>query len=320
MADDLLRTLERQMRAQMPEAPNPSQTLGRRYATKRALEISTPSQKPRIAPYRPSISKTNLGPPSISLDTALLRPRGPQEFPDSRNGCDNGMPHEQNEIVKPLKSEYMHEGADELQSLTGSLEIDQIAERAPPNHQYSNTALLGLFRYVDSGGASNPRKLEHAELSILSKINLHQAASAHQDSSDGTDDIEKEYGDLVRTTKEITRSSLSFFQVDMPARMDRYSHIPEPVSPLPRILTYGEPARPEQCMSPTCPVDEIHGVGLYVHQSRWGTRPHEVFGISNPPDYIWAAQARIALNYASTEDKEMVRQFVAHHDRPYPGA
>ena len=283
--------------------------------------MMTPSREPRVASHRAPVSKIDFGPPMAAIDPALLGSERRQRFMCPRDGCYDHVSHEHNEVTNYAAFRYTFVAADEFRGLLGSQGDGESTGGSRKNVQHGSLALVDLLKNADSRDTPLAWEFRHAELPMVQDGNLREASPAHQEDSDNdSGSIVQEYNNLINTTNEITRSSSGIFQVDRPVRVDKLLESPGYVSPYVPPILYGGPARPEQCTSHTCPVREIHGVGLYVHDSQWGTWPNDTFGISNPPDYVWAAQARIALSYASQEDIEMVWQFVMHHDRPYPGA
>lgn len=217
------------------------------------------------------------------------------------------MPHEHYEVSSFSNTEQPFISHDDFQALLDSINKENASD-ARQASDHDNGAILDHFYRTNMRNASPASTNRHADFpNIRGGYPLDALLRYLEDLKGRGNNYQSQGG----TPGEVTFPYLGVFRVDRP--------FPEPEQPhqhAPQIV-YAEHARPDRCVSPTCPVHEVHGVGLYVHNSEWGIWPNVTFGISNPPDYIWAAEARRLANRASPEDIENVRQFVIHHDRPY---
>ena len=217
------------------------------------------------------------------------------------------MPHEHNEETVFSSCEELLTRQDEITAPLASVSYDS----AGITQQASRKDKEPILAYFDRENKQNippAPEMRHAEHLNIQDTNMLEAFSTHP----GVTGAEQDHDQGTVTDKTIGshssvhRAGEPFFTAEQPR-------------PNAHQIKAAEPARPEQCISPTCPVRDIHGIGFYVHNSQWGLWPNETFGISNPPDHIWEAYGRWLANRASPEDIEMIRQFVIHHDRPYTG-
>jgi len=307
MANDPPQTPERLIRPQTPGAPKTSKTPGLQYAVNYDPHSKTPTPEPRLEPHEESSLSVDFSPPVPPLDPSLVGRSDQQRCTCPRSGCYETMPHEPYEVSDISNSEQPSTSYDEFQALLDSINQES-ANDARQASDHDNGAILDLVHRTNMRNASPDPTRRHAEFPIMQDGHPLEVLISC------LEEVKGKYQDQDRTQCKMAGSHLGVFRVDRP--------FPEPEQPhqhVPQIV-YAEPARPDRCISPTCPVHELHGVGLYVHNSEWGVWPNITFGIANPPDYIWAAEARRLANRASPEDIEMVRQFVIHHDHPYPSA
>ncbi|MCJ1224032.1 hypothetical protein MMC12_000675 [Toensbergia leucococca] len=96
---------------------------------------------------------------------------------------------------------------------------------------------------------------------------------------------------------------------------DERRHSPPPWPQLGSV----HPLNRARCTEPTCPVEEPHSEGLYLHDGNPNaTHTHEFgdplpFGLSNPPPAVWAAYDRDLLSLGTPHDNYVWRCFVYHH-------
>ena len=306
MADEPPRTPDRPIRAQTPGAPKAPQKTSRRTAAGSAPYSSSASPKPQQA----SLSSLDFGPPLPSIHTPFPTSRDQEGFTSFFDGFHGTMPQEHNNesVFSSPQELFMKE--DDFRALLESTN-EESAGNAQQAFQPDGVALID---YADHDNTQDPPpvpRLPQAESPNIQNRNWLEPLPAFLDGSTG---MEQGLQNQKGMTDEMRGSQFSVFRADR--------HTVEPVHPYPNVrqIKYVGPARVAQCTSSTCPVREAHGVGLYVHNSKWGLWPTLTFGISNPPPHIWAAEARRLAKDESPEDMEMIHQFIMHHDRPYPGA
>ena len=291
MAYNQSQALERPIRKEAPRAARSDRTPERQVSL--------------ILGPRPETQQALLGPPIAfgyplpPRNASFSSSNNPQKFMCYVDGCYEIRPHEHKDEGVFFDSFQQFLEDHNFRTFLDSINNNR-AEFSHQASQIDNTVFLPVHRLNQyDPGTADTGLLNYQNESL-------EAFSAHLDRNDET---EQEF-----IVDERTGCHFSLFRVGAP--------FPEPDQAgrnHPQIM-YAGPAKPEQCTSPTCPIREVHGVGLYVHDGQWGLWPNETFGISNPPDHIWAAHARSLGNRASPEDLDMIQQFVIHHDRPYPGA
>lgn len=68
------------------------------------------------------------------------------------------------------------------------------------------------------------------------------------------------------------------------------------------------------CTHYLCPVgDEPHSEGLYLNEGRLAARPHNYFGASNPPPWLWEAYKKVEASEASEMDFVNLHYFITCH-------
>lgn len=310
MANDPPRTPERPIRPQTAGPPKAPRTPSLQSAGNHDPYSKTPTPEARLNPHGESSLPVDFGPLLPPLDPSLAGRSDQQRPTCSRDGCYEAMPHEHYEVGHFSNSEQPFKNHDEFQALLDSIDKES-ASGTRQALDHDNGAILDHSHRTDIRNASPASKMRHVEFPNMQDGYPLEALLRYLDDMKG---FENNYQGQGGTPGEVTGPYLSVFNVDRPFPEPEQSH--EHASQ----IVYAEPARPDRCISPTCPVHEVHSVGLYVHNSEWGIWPNVTFGISNPPDFIWAAEARRLANRASPEDIEKVRQFVIHHDRPYPSS
>ncbi len=310
MADYPIRTPERPIRAQTPGAPKMPRTPCPQVAVEHDPYSETPTPDPRAEPQQGLSSSMGFGPPLPLVDPSLSSQSDQQRSTCPRDGCYETSLDTHEVVSDPSSPQQLFIGYDEFRDFLESTN-EKNARGTRPAPEYHDVALLELFDHENAQNLPSAPNAQHVEIPDNEDGYPLEALSEYLQEFNKR---EQENHGQQGMQDSIKGPYLGVFPVDMP--------FPEPEQPGPhsRHIMCTGPARPDRCISPTCPIHEAHGVGLYVHNSEWGIWPNEIFGISNPPDFIWAADARRLANRASPEDIEMVRQFLIHHDRPYPGA
>lgn len=305
MANDPPQTPERLTRPQTPGAPKTSKTPGLLYAVNHDSHSKTPTPKPRLDPHQESPLSVDFSPPVPPLDPSLVVRSDQQGCTYLRGGCYEMTPHEHYEFSDISTSEQPSTSYDEFQALPDSINRES-ANDTRQALDHNNGAMLDPVHHNNTRNTSPDPTRRNAEFLVTQDGHPLEAVISCLEEEKGN------HKDQNNTHRKMASAHLGVFRVGrlFPEPEQPHQHVPQ--------IVYAEPARPDRCISPACPVHELHGVGLYVHNSEWGVWPNITFGIANPPDYIWAAEARRLANRASPEDIEMVRQFVIHHDRPYP--
>ena len=69
-----------------------------------------------------------------------------------------------------------------------------------------------------------------------------------------------------------------------------------------------------QCTHYLCPVgDEPHSEGLYLHEGKFAARPHNYFGASNPPPWLWETYKKVEASEAIEMDFLNLHYFITCH-------
>lgn len=306
MAAEPPRTPDRPIRAQTPGAPKAPQTTRCRIAAGSAPYNSSASPEPQQA----SLSSIDFGLPLPSINTPFQTSKDQEGFTGFSDGFYGTMPQEHNNESFFSNSQELFIKEDDFRALLESAN-EESAGNAQQAFQPDEVALPDYADHEDTPDPPPAPRLRQAESPNIQAHNWLETLPAYLD---GNTDMEQGPQNQEGMTDEMMGSGFSVSRA--------HRHTIEPVQPCPNVrqIIYAGPARVGRCTSSTCPVREAHGVGLYVHNSKWSLWPTSTFGISNPPPHIWAAEARRLAKDESPEDMEMIHQFVMHHDRPYPGA
>ena len=70
------------------------------------------------------------------------------------------------------------------------------------------------------------------------------------------------------------------------------------------------------CTNHLCPIAQLHWEGLYLHEGRIAPRPHNYFGATNPPPWLWEAYDRVERSEGSEMDFVNLQYFISCHE-PY---
>lgn len=70
------------------------------------------------------------------------------------------------------------------------------------------------------------------------------------------------------------------------------------------------------CTHHLCSIAEPHQEGLYLHEDKLSSKPHNYFGATNPPEWLWKAFERVEASEASEMDFINLQYFLAVHG-PY---
>ncbi|KAG7009427.1 hypothetical protein G7Y79_00002g005420 [Physcia stellaris] len=70
------------------------------------------------------------------------------------------------------------------------------------------------------------------------------------------------------------------------------------------------------CTHHLCSIAEPHQEGLYLHEGKLSSKPHNYFGATNPPEWLWKAFERVEASEASEMDFINLQYFLAVHG-PY---
>ncbi|KAL8688852.1 MAG: hypothetical protein Q9218_005341 [Villophora microphyllina] len=87
----------------------------------------------------------------------------------------------------------------------------------------------------------------------------------------------------------------------------------------PKIRMYRQdktkPAEQTAFCLPSCPLadDDMHSMGLYLHEGKPSQSLSFLFGAHNPPPGIWLAHEKLMNGEASEDEEDLVLEFLKHH-------
>ena len=70
------------------------------------------------------------------------------------------------------------------------------------------------------------------------------------------------------------------------------------------------------CTHHLCSIAEPHQEGLYLHEGKLSSKPHNYFGATNPPEWLWKTFERVEASEGSEWDFINLQYFMALHG-PY---